>query len=124
MKRGHDDNNSRQAGSDRAWCAHAAHCARVVVPWVVQVDNLGQARAVAPSTADYRPADSQVAWHLVWFIEQVRSIPADPVIGRQNWLRGYEWTTDRGFVALTRYDRCAYTFISAICIAATTIFWL
>ena len=24
----------------------------------------------------------------------------------------------------TRYDRCAYTFMSAICIAATFIFWL
>jgi transposase len=23
-----------------------------------------------------------------------------------------------------RYDRCAYTFFSAICIAATVIFWL
>ena len=24
----------------------------------------------------------------------------------------------------TRYDRCAYTFFSAICIVATVIFWL
>ena len=24
----------------------------------------------------------------------------------------------------TRYDRCAHTFFSAICIAATVIFWL
>ena len=24
----------------------------------------------------------------------------------------------------TRYDRCSYTFRSAICIAATVIFWL
>ena len=24
----------------------------------------------------------------------------------------------------TRYDRCAHTFVSAICIAATVIFWL
>ena len=24
----------------------------------------------------------------------------------------------------TRYDRCAHTFMSAICIAATVIFWL
>lgn len=24
----------------------------------------------------------------------------------------------------TRYDRCAYTFMSAICIAASVIFWL
>ena len=76
-----------------------------VVPWVVQVDRLGQAQAVAPATADYRPTDPQVAWHLARFIEQVRSIPADPIIVRQNWLRAYEWTTDRGAAALNDYAR-------------------
>lgn len=76
-----------------------------VVPWVVQVDRLGQAQAVAPATADYRPTDPQVAWHLARFIEQVRSIPSDPIIVRQNWLRAYEWTTDRGAAALNDYAR-------------------
>jgi len=76
-----------------------------VVPWVVQVDNLGQAQTVAAATADYRPTDPQVAWHLARFIEQVRSIPADPIIVRQNWLRAYEWTTDRGAAALNDYAR-------------------
>ena len=76
-----------------------------VVPWVVQVDNLGQAQAVAPATADYRPTDPQIAFHLGRFIEQVRSLPADPIIVRQNWLRAYDWTTDRGAVALNDYAR-------------------
>ena len=76
-----------------------------VVPWVVQVDNLGQAQAVAPATADFRPTDPQVAWHLARFIEQTRSTPADPIIVRQNWLRAYEWTTDRGAAALNDYAR-------------------
>lgn len=82
-----------------------------VVPWVVQVDNLGQAQAVAPATADYRPTDPQIAWHLGRFIEQVRSIPADPIIVRQNWLRAYEWTTDRGAAALNDYARANDPFI-------------
>jgi type IV secretion system protein VirB5 len=76
-----------------------------VVPWVVQVDKLGQAQSVAPATADYRPTDPQIAWHLARFIEQVRAIPADPIIVRQNWLRAYEWTTDRGAGALNDYAR-------------------
>ena len=76
-----------------------------VVPWVVQVDRLGQAQSVAPATADYRPTDPQVAWHLARFIEQVRSIPADPIVVRQNWLRAYEWTTDRGAASLNDYAR-------------------
>ena len=76
-----------------------------VVPWVVQIDNLGQAQTVAAATADYRPTDPQVAWHLARFVEQVRSIPADPIIVRQNWLRAYEWTTDRGAAAHNDYAR-------------------
>ncbi|MCM2467305.1 conjugal transfer protein TrbF [Agrobacterium vitis] len=76
-----------------------------VVPWVVQIDKLGQAQTVAAATADYRPTDPQVAWHLARFIEQVRSIPADPIIVRQNWLRAYDWTTDRGATALNDYAR-------------------
>ena len=76
-----------------------------VVPWVVQVDKLGQAETVAPALADYRPTDPQVAWHLARFIEQVRSIPSDAIIVRQNWLRAYDWTTDRGAAALNDYAR-------------------
>lgn len=76
-----------------------------VVPWVVQVDNLGQAQTVAPAVADYRPTDPQIAWHLGRFIEQVRAIPADAIIVRQSWLRAYEWTTDRGAAALNDHAR-------------------
>ncbi|MDW9658516.1 conjugal transfer protein TrbF [Sinorhizobium meliloti] len=76
-----------------------------VVPWVVQIDRLGQAQAIAPADADYRPTDPQIAWHLARFIEEVRSIPADAIIVRQNWLRAYEFTTDRGAMALNDYAR-------------------
>ncbi|MGO4833240.1 conjugal transfer protein TrbF [Rhizobiaceae sp. 2RAB30] len=76
-----------------------------VVPWVVQVDRFGEAQAVASAVADYRPTDPQITWHLARFIEQVRSIPADPVIVRQSWLRAYDYTTDRGAIALNDYAR-------------------
>ena len=76
-----------------------------IVPWVVQVDKLGQAQAVAPAVADYRATDPQIAFHLARFIEQVRSIPADAIIVRQNWLRAYEFTTDRGAATLNDYAR-------------------
>ena len=47
-----------------------------VTPWVVEIDKLGQAQAVAPAVADYRPTDPQIALHLARFIENVRSLPA------------------------------------------------
>jgi type IV secretion system protein TrbF len=76
-----------------------------VVPWVVQVDKLGEAQAVAPADASYRPADPQIAFHLARFIEHVRSIPADPIVLRQDWLRAYDFTTDKGALALNDYAR-------------------
>ena len=76
-----------------------------VVPWVVQVDKLGAAQAVAPATADYQPTDPQIAFHLARFIEEVRSIAADAIIVRQNWLRAYDFTTQAGALALNDYAR-------------------
>lgn len=76
-----------------------------IVPWVVQVDRLGQAQAVEPAVAGYRASDPEIAWHLARWIEQVRSVPADPIVLRQSWLRAYDYTTDRGAAALNDYAR-------------------
>lgn len=76
-----------------------------IVPWVVEIDKLGNAQVVAPATADYRPTDPQIAFHLARFIEQVRAIPADPVVLRQDWLRAYDFATDRGAQALNDHAR-------------------
>ena len=76
-----------------------------ITPWVVQVDQLGQAQAVAPATGDYHPTDPQIAWHLARFIEEVRGIPADPIVLRRNWLEAYDYVTDKGALALNDYAR-------------------
>jgi type IV secretory pathway TrbF-like protein len=76
-----------------------------ITPWVVQVDHLGQAQAVAPASAFYQPTDPQIAFHLARFIEDVRGLPADAIVLRQNWLRAYDFTTDRGAAALNDYAR-------------------
>jgi len=76
-----------------------------VVPYVVEVDRLGAAQGVAPAVADYRPTDPQIAWHLARFIENVRQLPDDPVVLRQNWLRAYDFATDRGAIALNDHAR-------------------
>jgi type IV secretion system protein VirB5 len=81
-----------------------------IVPWVVQVDRLGEAQAVAPAIANFRPTDPQIAWHLARFIEQVRGIAADPIIVRQNWLRAYDFATDRGALTLNDFARASDPF--------------
>jgi type IV secretory pathway TrbF-like protein len=76
-----------------------------VTPWVVQVDHLGQAQAVAPADSSYQPTDPEIAFHLARFIEDVRGLPADGIVLRQDWLRAYDFTTDRGAAALNDYAR-------------------
>jgi type IV secretory pathway TrbF-like protein len=76
-----------------------------VTPWVVQVDRLGQAQAVSPADISYQPTDPQIAFHLARFIEDVRGLPADAIVLRQDWLRAYDFTTDRGAAALNDYAR-------------------
>jgi type IV secretion system protein VirB5 len=76
-----------------------------VTPWVVQVDRLGQAQVVAPADGNYQPTDPQIAFHLARFIEDVRGLPADAIVLRQDWLRAYDFTTDRGAAALNDFAR-------------------
>jgi type IV secretion system protein VirB5 len=78
-----------------------------VVPYIVEVDRLGETRAVAPAVAEYRPSDPQIAWHLGRFITNVRSISLDPVLIRENWLSAYDFVTERGALALGEYARSA-----------------
>ena len=81
-----------------------------VVPYLVEVDRLGEARAVAPVGEGYNPTDPQIAWHLGKFISNVRSISLDPVLMRQNWLSAYDFVTTRGARFLNEYARSAEPF--------------
>jgi len=91
-----------------------------VVPYVVEVDRLGEVRAVGPALEAYRPSDAQIAHFLARFIENVRSLSIDPVIVRTNWLRAYDFVTDRGAQALNDYAREADPFTKIGAKTATT----
>jgi type IV secretion system protein VirB5 len=76
-----------------------------VVPYVVEVDRLGEARSVDEVQAGYRPTDPQIAWHLSRFIINVRSASLDPVLVRRGWLEAYDFATRRGAQFLGEYAR-------------------
>ena len=81
-----------------------------VVPYVVAVDSLGQAQAVAPAAKDYKPTDPQIAWFLTKFITDVRGRSLDPVLMRANWLSAYDFATERAALFLGEYARAADPF--------------
>ena len=76
-----------------------------VVPYVVEVDQLGEARAVTPAATEYQATDPQIAWHLGKFIVHVRSRSLDPVLMRENWLSAYDFATERASLFLDEYAR-------------------
>lgn len=75
----------------------------LVTPYVVEVSESGQVRAVGEAAEPYKPVDAQIAFHLMRFITDVRSLSIDPIVVRQNWLDAYAYTTDRGAAALNAY---------------------
>jgi type IV secretory pathway TrbF-like protein len=77
----------------------------IVTPYVVEVDNAGQVRAVGEAATPYRPNDAQTAHHIARFVTLVRSLSIDPIVVRQNWLDAYDYTTDKGAAVLNDYAR-------------------
>lgn len=71
------------------------------VPFVIEANETGEARLIGPATTAYEPSDAHMSWHLARFVEAIRSLPSDPVVVRQNWLRAYDWSTQGGAQALT-----------------------
>lgn len=81
-----------------------------VTPYIVEVDGLGEARAVGPAEIAYQPTDPQVAWHLSRFVTSIRSVSLDPVLMRRDWLEAYDFATKRGAQFLGEYARSAAPF--------------
>ncbi|MBD2843526.1 conjugal transfer protein TrbF [Erythrobacter rubeus] len=81
-----------------------------VTPYVVEVDRLGEARAVVSAETEYEPTDPQIAWHLANFIKNVRSVSLDPVLMRAAWLEAYDFATRRASTFLDEYARRADPF--------------
>jgi len=89
-----------------------------VVPYVVEVDKLGEARALSPAATDYRATDPQIAWFLGRFITNIRSRPLDAVLMREHWLQAYDFASKRGAIFLGEYARAADPFAA---IGETTV---
>lgn len=75
----------------------------IVTPYVVELTSAGAVRAVGPAVEAYEPTDAQIAYHLADFIKNTRGVSIDPVVVRQNWLRAYDYATDRAAATLNQY---------------------
>lgn len=74
-----------------------------IVPWVVQVDRLGNVEAQGPAIGNFQPTDPIIARDIANFIKDVRSISTDAAVVRDDWLDAYKYLTDKGKLALNDY---------------------
>jgi type IV secretion system protein VirB5 len=74
-----------------------------VTPYIVEIDETGAARAVAPATERYTASDAQIAHHLANFIQHIRGLSVDPVVVRENWFKAYDFVTDKAAITLNEY---------------------
>ena len=91
-----------------------------VVPHVIAVHQLETNRGAEPRDAHPWPTDAQIAFLIARFIEDIRSLSADPVVVRSKWFRAYAMATERGAKALNRYaaDSDRFTKIGTLAIIA------
>lgn len=76
-----------------------------VVPYVVEVDTQGQVRTVGPAQVAYVPSRAAIQKQLSDFVRDIRALPVDPIVMRQQWLRAYAVVTPRGGAMLTELNR-------------------
>jgi type IV secretory pathway TrbF-like protein/sugar phosphate permease len=80
-----------------------------VTPHIVKVDRLNEARSADPGIA--APSDAQIAYFLRRFVNNVRSLSADPIVVRSNWMDALSYVTARGAQTLSDYARDAEPFM-------------
>ena len=58
---------------------------------VVEVAPEGSVLSVRPAGGDYNPTDAQVSYFLGQFVKNIRTVPTDAIVLRQNWLQAYNY---------------------------------
>jgi type IV secretion system protein VirB5 len=77
-----------------------------IVPYIVEVDTLGQVRSVGRlTTTRYEPSRAAIQHTLTRFVLGVRALSTDPVVVRQQWLSAYHLVTPKARPMLDAYAR-------------------
>lgn len=77
----------------------------MIRPYIVEVDARGAVQGVGPVDESFRPTDRYITVQLSDFLKNVRSLPLDPIVLRQNWLKAYAFVSPRAAMRLNEYAR-------------------
>jgi type IV secretion system protein VirB5 len=77
-----------------------------IIPYIVEVDTTGSVRLVGKvQYVDYEPNIQSIKYFLTLFVKNIRSIPADQVLLKKNFLNAYHFVTSKGRNLLNDYAR-------------------
>ena len=63
-----------------------------IQPYIIEVGNRGQVASVARiDEIAVKPDERMIRYFLIDVLQRMRSLPLDPVMAKQNWLRVYEF---------------------------------
>jgi len=79
-----------------------------VVPYIVRINADGSVQTVGPALRlqrDYVPQEAEIKHFLSGWVGLVRSVPADPVMAKQNWNRAYQFLRQPAATKLNEENR-------------------
>jgi len=77
-----------------------------IIPYIVEVESSGAVRLVGKAQQiDYEPNIQSIKYFLSLFVQNIRSIPADQVLLKKNFLNAYHFVTSKGRNLLNEYAR-------------------
>lgn len=76
--------------------------------FIAQVTKAGQVVNVAPLVRRITPTQAEVEYFLKEFISNMRSLPLDPVLAKQHWLKAYHFLSESGAKTFNQFMQTAH----------------
>ncbi len=77
-----------------------------VATYIVEVKESGEVRVVGQvQQSVYEPTEASIKHYLARFITQIRQVPSDPIVLRQNYEEAYDFVTQKGRIVLDELAR-------------------
>jgi type IV secretion system protein TrbF len=75
------------------------------IVYVAEVSDSGQVRTVGKAEHEYNPQFEVIKYFLSSFVKNIRAIPTDAVVLKENYLSAYNFVTVKGKTILNSYAR-------------------
>jgi len=72
-------------------------------PYMVHINTDGSAQNMGPIPAKYNPQLPEIKYFLSQFVTYTQSLPLDPVVAKQNWVKAYMFLRPAAATKMNKY---------------------